>query len=394
MAYSYEELMSAWENETNDPETQEWRDDLTADERKLVEQWDDNYEQGLAQMILRSRANSEKFKKLNAELNDPDSAKRAKALEMYLDDDIPVALLEKAMQDSNPDVRCNVMFYCQGKENTPAALIEAGIKDTCDYVQLAALKASNGRSDISLDAIRHALKNPHISVASAAIDAYRAGNYPAIQEVVPPEICYVCQSGDAILRVSIPADAQIRQVNGELYASKGVILDAIHATDPAREAAMPFYKGVPVEPAYFDLRLAIQRSPYDHSIVGGLHIYPTLEGVQERCAALRQQEHEMHLKHELEYKDTPEELHDWMEKLPPEDRHTVMKWEWEDETPYSESREWRNGLSPEDRQLVEQWDAENRMSHPPVIDSMGKNENDTLQQNTDHFALDEPEMEL
>ena len=130
MAYSYEELMSAWENETNDPETQEWRDDLTADERKLVEQWDDNYEQGLAQMILRSRANSEKFKKLNAELNDPDSAKRAKALEMYLDDDIPVALLEKAMQDSNPDVRCNVMFYCQGKENTPAALIEAGIKDT------------------------------------------------------------------------------------------------------------------------------------------------------------------------------------------------------------------------------------------------------------------------
>ena len=339
-------------------------------------------------------AYSEKFKKLNAELNDPDPAKRAEVLEMYLDNDIPIALLEKAMQDSNPDVRCNVMFYCQGKENTPAALIEAGIKDTCDYVQLAALKASNGRSDISLDAIRYALKNQHISVASAAIDAYRAGNYPAIQEVVPPEVCYVCQSGDAILRVSIPADAQIRQVNGELYASKGVILDAIYATDPAREAAMPFYKGEPVEPAYFDLRLAIQRSPYDHSIVGGLHIYPTLEGVQERCATLRQQNHEMQLRHKLEYMDTPEELHDWMEKLPPEDRHTVMKWEWEDETPYSESREWRNGLSPEDHQLVEQWDAENWMSHPPLIDAMGENENNTLQQNTDHFALDEPETEL
>ena len=75
-------------------------------------------------------AYSEKFEKLNAGLSDPDPAKRAEALEMYLDDDIPVALLEKAMQDSNPDVRCNVMFYCQGKENTPAALIEAGIKDT------------------------------------------------------------------------------------------------------------------------------------------------------------------------------------------------------------------------------------------------------------------------
>ena len=63
MAYSYEELRSAWENETNDPETQEWRDDLTADERKLVDQWDDNYEQALAQMVLRSRANSDKFEK-------------------------------------------------------------------------------------------------------------------------------------------------------------------------------------------------------------------------------------------------------------------------------------------------------------------------------------------
>lgn len=58
MAYSYEGLMSAWENETNDPKTQEWRDDLTADERKLVEQWDDNYEQALAQLVLLSRANS------------------------------------------------------------------------------------------------------------------------------------------------------------------------------------------------------------------------------------------------------------------------------------------------------------------------------------------------
>lgn len=337
---------------------------------------------------------SEKFEKLNAELNGPDPAKRAKALKMYLDDDIPVALLEKAMQDSNPNVRRYVMFYCQGKENTPAELIEAGIKDTNSYVQVAALKASNGRSDISLDAICYALKSPDISVASAAIDAYRAGNYPAIQEVVPPEVCYVCQSGDTILRFSIPADAQIRQVNGELYASKGVILDAIHATDPAKEAAMRFYKGEVVEPAYFDLRLAIQRSPYSYSIVGGLHIYPTLEGVQKRCAALRQQEHEMQLKHELEYKDTPEELHDWMEQLSPEDRHMVMKWEWEDETPYSESREWRNALSPEDRQLVEQWDAENWMSHPPLIDTMDENENDTLQQNADHFALDDTEMEL
>lgn len=310
-------------------------------------------------------AYSEKFEKLNAGLSDPDPAKRAEALEMYLDDDIPVALLEKAMQDSNPDVRCNVMFYCQGKENTPAALIEAGIKDTCDYVQLAALKASNGRSDISLDAIRHALKDPHISVASAAIDAYRAGNYPAIQEVVPPEVCYVCQSGDTVLRVSIPADAQVRNVNHSLYASKGIVLDAVCATNPDAEAAMPFRKGEPVEPSYFDLRIF---DSWHSGTVGGLHFYPTLEEAQERCASIRQQKHEMQLKHELEYKDTPEELHDWMEKLPPEDRHTVMKWKWEDETPYSESREWRNGLSPEDHQLVEQWDAENWMSHPPVIE--------------------------
>lgn len=35
-----EELAWFWGNETNDPETEAWRDELTADETAMVEQWD------------------------------------------------------------------------------------------------------------------------------------------------------------------------------------------------------------------------------------------------------------------------------------------------------------------------------------------------------------------
>jgi hypothetical protein len=31
-----EELQELWERETNDPDTQEWRDDLTGEEQRLV----------------------------------------------------------------------------------------------------------------------------------------------------------------------------------------------------------------------------------------------------------------------------------------------------------------------------------------------------------------------
>ena len=48
--------LRAWHNaETNDPETQEWRDDLTSDEQAIVAKWDRQYALGigkLAQAII------------------------------------------------------------------------------------------------------------------------------------------------------------------------------------------------------------------------------------------------------------------------------------------------------------------------------------------------------
>jgi hypothetical protein len=38
-----EDLQELWERETNDPDTQEWRDDLTQEEHQLVAEWDANY---------------------------------------------------------------------------------------------------------------------------------------------------------------------------------------------------------------------------------------------------------------------------------------------------------------------------------------------------------------
>lgn len=46
----YQHLMWLWENETNDEETQEWRDELDADEQALVEQWDYGFFDGLRRM--------------------------------------------------------------------------------------------------------------------------------------------------------------------------------------------------------------------------------------------------------------------------------------------------------------------------------------------------------
>lgn len=37
-------LRENWNNETNEPYTQEWRDDLTEEEAAIVESWDDAFE--------------------------------------------------------------------------------------------------------------------------------------------------------------------------------------------------------------------------------------------------------------------------------------------------------------------------------------------------------------
>ncbi len=41
------ELADDWNEETNDPETEEWRDDLTPQEAKIIDDWDGGYAAGL-----------------------------------------------------------------------------------------------------------------------------------------------------------------------------------------------------------------------------------------------------------------------------------------------------------------------------------------------------------
>ena len=52
----YEQLSWLWGEETSDPDTQEWRDELTAEEAELVASWDKSFNLGvksLCQQILR-----------------------------------------------------------------------------------------------------------------------------------------------------------------------------------------------------------------------------------------------------------------------------------------------------------------------------------------------------
>ena len=44
------ELYELWSSETNEEWTQEWRDELTSAEKKLVENWDNGFEEGLIKL--------------------------------------------------------------------------------------------------------------------------------------------------------------------------------------------------------------------------------------------------------------------------------------------------------------------------------------------------------
>lgn len=45
------ELADFWNAETNDIETQEWRDDLTPEESKIIDGWDRHYASGLHKIL-------------------------------------------------------------------------------------------------------------------------------------------------------------------------------------------------------------------------------------------------------------------------------------------------------------------------------------------------------
>ncbi len=46
-----DELAWYWGNETNEVDTQEWRDELTADEAAMVAQWDKRYAKGFETLV-------------------------------------------------------------------------------------------------------------------------------------------------------------------------------------------------------------------------------------------------------------------------------------------------------------------------------------------------------
>lgn len=56
------ELRWCFENETNEPETQEWREELSAEEERLIEHWEDTFEQGIAEMVEDTTTQTETMK--------------------------------------------------------------------------------------------------------------------------------------------------------------------------------------------------------------------------------------------------------------------------------------------------------------------------------------------
>lgn len=55
-----EEMQDWFGAETNDPETEEWRYELTLEEAAIVERWDNAYEEGFANLVKALAAASKK----------------------------------------------------------------------------------------------------------------------------------------------------------------------------------------------------------------------------------------------------------------------------------------------------------------------------------------------
>jgi len=53
--------MRLWGNETGDPATEEWREELTSEEWALVERWDNNYAAAFAKLVAENAAAQEHF---------------------------------------------------------------------------------------------------------------------------------------------------------------------------------------------------------------------------------------------------------------------------------------------------------------------------------------------
>lgn len=62
------ELLWLWGEETNDPDTQEWREDLTPEEEAQVAEWDANAERGMGEMARRTLELEEQKSRPSAEL--------------------------------------------------------------------------------------------------------------------------------------------------------------------------------------------------------------------------------------------------------------------------------------------------------------------------------------
>jgi hypothetical protein len=57
-----EELLSAWEHETIDEDSQDWREDLTLEELVQVRKWDRTYDRGVSRLIAQILALEEELK--------------------------------------------------------------------------------------------------------------------------------------------------------------------------------------------------------------------------------------------------------------------------------------------------------------------------------------------
>lgn len=119
------ELQQLFWDESNDPETQEWREDLTADEAAMVEQWDAQTAKGfsrLAQKILDHGAGQSKdIHKMEAEAFGPETlaqqypgfnAEQLKEISAGLQDELTPAEIAFYARPEFDATQMNALRYC------------------------------------------------------------------------------------------------------------------------------------------------------------------------------------------------------------------------------------------------------------------------------------------
>ena len=168
--------------------------------------------------------------------DEKDPGLRATAIKIYASRvNVPFEWIEENLKYPNGNVRMAAASLCAGRDDIPLEWIEDGLNNSkSTVIRFAAINACIGRDDIPLEWIKERLfNNDFLHIQLAAVQCFKTKNLPIPlkRTFEPPDVVYKKCINGVIVCAEIPADAQVRGVEGcKCRADKAKIIDIIGGT--------------------------------------------------------------------------------------------------------------------------------------------------------------------